>query len=214
MILPLRPIPSALPPDPQVALARSEMRQAAIARRKEIPADHIAAWSRSLCDRLATQWPQPPGRIIGFCWPMQNEPDIRPLMVRWRTQGASAVLPVVVAPGQALLFRPWHPDTSGDPLAAGAAMVPDRFGIPTPVQGPELIPDVLLLPLNAFDAAGYRIGYGGGFFDRTLAALTAQNRRPLVIGVGFEIGRVTTTYPQPHDERLDWIVTESGLFKP
>ena len=113
-----------------------------------------------------------------------------------------AALPVVIAEHEALRFREWTPET---PLAA------DRYGIPTPSAGDWLIPDLILLPLNGFDAAGYRLGYGGGYFDRTLAALSP---RPLAVGVGFEINRVASIRPQPHDQRLDWIVTENGAFRP
>lgn len=85
----------------------------------------------------------------------------------------------------------------------------DRYGIPTPERGEFEEPEALLIPVNAFDAEGYRIGYGGGFFDRTIAALA---RRPICIGVGFELARVASTYPQAHDIRLDAIVTENGVF--
>lgn len=195
-----------LPGDSPEARRRA-MRAAAIAQRNRYDAATIAAWSAALCARLDAAWPTPPGRTIGFCWPVQNEPDLRPQLRRWIARGATALLPVVVAEAAPLAFRPWQPD------AGGGAMVADRYGIPTPVAGPELDPDVLLLPLNAFDAAGYRIGYGGGFFDRTLAQLAAAGRRPLSIGVGFELGRVGSTLPQPHDQRLDWIVTEAQTLR-
>jgi 5-formyltetrahydrofolate cyclo-ligase len=188
-------------------LRRRAMRVAAIDRRNEQPSETIAGWSRAVCDRLDAGWPEPPGRVIGFCWPVRREPDLRPQMLNWIARGASAVLPVVVAPDAPLLFRPWVPE------AGRGAMVADRYGIPTPVAGPELDPDVILLPLNAFDRAGYRIGYGGGFFDRTLADLAARGRRPLSIGVGFELGFVESTLPKPHDQRLDWIVTERQTLR-
>ena len=111
-------------------------------------------------------------------------------------------LPVVVGEGQPLSFREWTPET---PLA------PDRYGIPTPTAGEWLTPDLILLPLNGFDAAGYRLGYGGGYFDRTLAALAP---RPLAVGIGFEINRIDSIRPEAHDQRLDWIVTENGAFRP
>jgi 5-formyltetrahydrofolate cyclo-ligase len=79
------------------------------------------------------------------------------------------------------------------------------------VSGAWLMPDLILLPLNGFDAAGYRLGYGGGYFDRTLAALSP---RPLAVGVGFEINRLDSIQPESHDQRLDWIVTEAGAFRP
>lgn len=224
MTFPLRPDPPPREQDPRLTAAdpqsvaawRRQLRETAIALRNGQDSDRIAAWSRALCERLAAAWPHPPGKVIGFCWPMQNEPDLRPQVLRWWAQGATPVLPVVIAPGLPLLFRPWVPepaDAAGSPEVAGAAMVPDRYGIPTPVAGPERVPDVLLLPLNAFDLAGYRIGYGGGFFDRTLAALAAAGQRPLCIGVGFDLAEVASTHPQPHDERLDFIVTENRTLR-
>ena len=92
-------------------------------------------------------------------------------------------------------------------------MVADRYGIPTPTEGDFIRPVALLLPLNAFDAQGYRIGYGGGFFDRTLSALAQTGPRPLTIGVGFDLAEVGDTQPQPHDVRLDWMVTETRTLK-
>ena len=87
----------------------------------------------------------------------------------------------------------------------------DAFGIPVPAEFQPLTPEVVLVPVNAFDAAGYRLGYGSGFFDRTLAALRPA---PCAIGVGFELGRVGSIQPAAHDQPLDWIVTERGTFGP
>ena len=95
--------------------------------------------------------------------------------------------------------------------ATDSELYADRYGIPTPMAGDWLQPELILLPLNGFDAAGYRLGYGGGFFDRTLAALSP---RPLAVGVGFEINRLESIHPETHDQRLDWLVTEAGVFKP
>lgn len=88
-------------------------------------------------------------------------------------------------------------------------MRPDRFGIPQPVEQVTLDTDLLLVPVNGFDAKGYRIGYGGGYFDRTLASLSPQ---PLTVGVGFELSRLESIEPQAHDRPLDWIVTEAGYW--
>lgn len=188
-------------PHPSAAAARAELRRAATQRRNAQDKTTIADWSAALRQHLLARWPTPPGRVIGFCWPIANEPDLRPVIEAWaRTAPIVAALPVVVAPKHPLVFRPWHP---------GAAMVTDRYGIPTPAGSESIQPEVLLIPLNAFDDAGYRIGYGGGYFDRTLAALTP---RPLSIGVGFEIGRLASIQPEPHDQRLDWIVTEAGSW--
>jgi 5-formyltetrahydrofolate cyclo-ligase len=138
--------------------------------------------------------------VLGFCWPFKGEPDLREMVARWLDahSGCQAVLPVVERPDAPLLFRPWAPDMD---------LVLDAHGILHPPEGASLRPDVLLIPLNAFDAHGFRLGYGGGYFDRTLAELAA-----LPVGVGFELGRVDTVYPQPHDRPMRWIVTEAGIF--
>lgn len=180
--------------------SRRQLRQAMLAARRDLPASRVAAWSDAIVQQLLQAFPQAPGRCIAFCWPIQHEPDVRAALAAWQVQGCQAALPVVTAPAQPLAFRPWTADT---PLEA------DRYGIPTPTSGPWVQPDVLLLPLNAFDAAGYRLGYGGGFFDRTLASLTP---RPLAIGVGFELNRVHSIQPEAHDQPLDWIVTEQGCW--
>ncbi|MBS1144719.1 MAG: 5-formyltetrahydrofolate cyclo-ligase [Proteobacteria bacterium] len=140
-------------------------------------------------------------RVVAFCWPIKHEPDVREVVARWAEAGAQAALPVVVAEDAPLAFRIWTADT---PLEA------DRYGIPTPVAGAFVQPDLILLPLNGFDGDGYRLGYGGGYFDRTLAALTP---RPLAVGVGFEINRLDSIRPESHDQRLDWIVTEAGAVR-
>jgi 5,10-methenyltetrahydrofolate synthetase len=108
-------------------------------------------------------------------------------------------MPVVVDVAAPMVFRPWTPQS---PMTA------DRHGIPIPdTDAISAAPSILLLPLVAFDATGYRLGYGGGYFDRTLAACAV---RPLTIGVGFELARLLTVYPQVHDLACDVIVTEAG----
>lgn len=180
---------------------RDHLRKAMIAARRKLPVDTVANWSAEIVRHLLQAFAQPPGRCIAFCWPIHHEPDVRAALAAWQTQGSQAALPVVTAPAQPLAFRPWTRDTR---------LEPDRYGIPTPAEGPWIQPDVLLLPLNAFDAAGYRLGYGGGFFDRTLASL---DPRPLAIGVGFELNRVDSIHPESHDQPLDWIITEAGCFR-
>jgi 5,10-methenyltetrahydrofolate synthetase len=202
---PLADAASAAPaagPDDTAARRRQTLRQRMIALRRALPAERIAGWSADIVAHLCACFPRPPGACIAFCWPVHNEPDIRAALAAWRAAGAVAALPVVNAPDQPLAFRPWFPET---PLYF------DRYGIPTPAEGPWVVPDVLILPLNAFDAQGYRLGYGGGFFDRTLAHLRP---RPLAIGVGFEINRVASIAPEAHDQRLDWIFTEAGGMRP
>ena len=195
---------AAPPPSPAPADLRRALRQRLVARREAQPAERIATWSARVCAHLAAAYPQLAGQRVAFCWPVRNEPDLRPLLATWRAAalpGFAALLPVVLAPRAPLAFRAWEADT---------ALVEDRYGIPYPPEGPFVTPEALLIPVNAFDAAGYRLGYGGGFFDRTLASLEP---RPLAIGVGFEIARVASIAPEAHDVRLDAIVTEAGVSR-
>lgn len=179
---------------------RRGLRREMVARRAALSvAEHDALSARIVAHALAAL---PAPVVAAFCWPIKHEPDVRGLLTTWARAGVRTALPVVVAEGQALAFREWTPET---PLA------PDRYGIPTPTAGEWLTPEMILLPLNGFDAAGYRLGYGGGYFDRTLAALAP---RPLAVGVGFEINRIDSIQPEAHDQRLDWIVTENGAFRP
>jgi 5,10-methenyltetrahydrofolate synthetase len=199
------PSPEHPAQDPAVrAAARAAIRRESLAARAALsPAEHAARSRRieaalaTLLDRLAAgATPR-----LGFCWPHQGEFDARPLVARLLAGGWTACLPVVVAEEAPLAFRPWTPDT---PLA------PDRYGIPMPSAGDFVRPELLLIPLVAIDPRNYRIGYGGGFFDRTLAALAAAGRRATAIGVGFDLARVADTLPGPHDIALDFVVTESG----
>ena len=187
---------------------RQSLRRQAIARRLALSTDEVAQLSAQICTNIDRQFPQLASCRVAFCWPIRNEPDLRPLIASWLRRGLpgfAALLPVVVAPESALVFRPWTP---------GSVMTTDRYGIPTPAEGESESdferPDALLIPVNAFDAAGYRLGYGGGFFDRTLAVLARGGQAPLAIGVGFELARVATTWPQAYDQRLDAVITEAG----
>lgn len=179
---------------------RRALRRELVAQRATLDAAAHAALSAAIVGQLLAALPRP--QVVAFCWPIKHEPDVRAAVDAWVAEGARAALPVVVGADQPLAFRAW---------TAGSSLQPDRYGIPTPMDGDWLQPDLILLPLNGFDAAGYRMGYGGGYFDRTLAALAP---RPLAVGVGFEINRLPTIRPEPHDQRLDWIVTEQGAFRP
>lgn len=140
------------------------------------------------------------GQAISFYWPFRAEPDLRDLMARVATAGGRVALPVVIARAQPMVFRAWRP---GEPLESGVWNIP----IP-PVSAPEVMPDIVIAPLVGFDPSLFRLGYGGGFFDRTLAAMP---RRPRVVGVGYDQAAIPTIFPQVHDIPMDAIVTESGL---
>ena len=141
------------------------------------------------------------GRIVGVYWPIRGEPDLRPWMDRVRQRGGVCALPVVVRPKAPVAFRVWQP---GDPLERGI------WDIPVPADGRTVAPDEIVAPVVGHDRACYRLGYGGGYYDRTLAALAP---RPRVIGVGMAGAALSTIYPLPHDIPMDAIVTESGAVR-
>ncbi|MDO8977471.1 5-formyltetrahydrofolate cyclo-ligase [Reyranella sp.] len=139
-----------------------------------------------------------PAIVSGF-WPIKDEIDIRPLMTHLNGEGCRLALPVVKGRGQRLSFRAWQP---GDPLESGV------FGTLQPSAGCETLePDVLLVPLLACDAEGWRLGYGGGFYDRTLEDLR-RRRKVTAIGVGFDRQLVAEVPHGADDQRLDWLLTD------
>ncbi|MBS1141517.1 MAG: 5-formyltetrahydrofolate cyclo-ligase [Proteobacteria bacterium] len=178
---------------------RRALRREMVARRAALSDAEHAGLSARIVEQVLVALPTP--RVFAFCWPIKHEPDVRAVVERWAVLGVQAALPVVVAEDTPLAFRLWTPET---------ALEADRYGIPTPMNGDFVAPDLILLPLNGFDEAGYRLGYGGGYFDRTLATLVP---RPLAVGVGFEVNRLESIRPESHDQRLDWIVTEAGAFR-
>lgn len=136
------------------------------------------------------------GRIIGTYWPFRGEPDLRNWGIRVVERGGRLALPVVIQKGWPLEYRIWTP---GDPLERGVC------NILVPSSGPAVQPDIVIAPVVGFDQAHYRLGYGGGFFDRTLAIMP---KKPLTIGVGYAQSRIPTIHPQPHDIPMDVIVTD------
>jgi 5,10-methenyltetrahydrofolate synthetase len=183
-------------------VTRAALRQDKLAARMALGQDAHAALSTRIEAHLAALLAPLPPQTLAFCAPVRGEFDARPLASRLLERGWRTAMPVVVAAATPMVFRQWTPSS---------AMALDRHDIPIPRDGTELIPGIVLLPLVAFDPQGFRLGYGGGYFDRTLAQLVP---RPLAIGVGFELGRVRDIRPQPHDIRLDAIVTEAGVARP
>ncbi|GIK96403.1 MAG: 5-formyltetrahydrofolate cyclo-ligase [Alphaproteobacteria bacterium] len=150
----------------------------------------------AILERLRAGLPALEGGAAGFYWAFKGEIDLRGLMRDLMARGSPAALPVVVEKGKPLEFWAWQPRMK---MARGI------WNIPIPAERSPLRPALLLVPLVGFDAAGYRLGYGGGYYDRTLAAMAP---RPLAIGLGFELGRLGSVAPQPHDIPMDAIVTE------
>jgi len=181
-----------------IMLWRKAERQRLISERQLMSADerrhHSDAIGHHLTDALSTLQ----GLTVGVYWPFRGEPNLRSWMGQIHSGGIRCALPVVIERRSPLVFRTWRP---------GAAMACGVWNIPVPTDGTEVLPDIVVAPVVGFDSAGYRLGYGGGYYDRTLAAMT---HKPMVIGVGFGISAVTTIHPLPHDIPMQFIVTEIG----
>jgi 5-formyltetrahydrofolate cyclo-ligase len=182
---------------------RRELRADLIARRQAVPpeqrrqaAEIIGTKLTRLCAAL--------GRcVIGFYWPIRHEINLTPWARALAQSGkATLCLPVVVEPEAPLEYWRWTPETG---------MKPGFWNIPVPVERDPIMPDLVLAPLVGFDAQGYRLGNGGGYFDRTLAAL---HPRPIAIGVGYEFAALDTIKPQPHDIPMDAVLTEQRDMLP
>lgn len=182
---------------------RRERRQALLEQRMGLAAEVRARWQSAMDRRFAEGFPQllQAGARVALYWPHRGEYDPRELAARLRSRGTQVLLPVIVAPAAPMVFREWQDD---------AALHPGPHGIAQPAAGPAVLPTVIVAPAVGFDAAGYRLGYGGGYFDRTLATLEP---RPLLIGCAHEFARLDTLHPQAHDIPLDYVVTEAGLYR-
>lgn len=185
----------------QLKTWRKSERNRLIAVRAALDTQTLEQFRQRIDAHLARSFPGLASAKLAFCWPIKGEYDARHLVRTLRERGALTALPVVVAPKQPLLFREWHP---------GVAMAAGPLDIPYPVNAPEVVAEAVLLPMNGWDKAGYRLGYGGGFFDRTLAALA---KKPVVIGVTYELARIETIHPQSWDIPVDWVVTERGVYR-
>jgi 5,10-methenyltetrahydrofolate synthetase len=180
---------------------RKAERQRLLAARERLDAATREAFRQRIDAHLSRSFPGLAAATLGFCWPIRGEYDARRLAERLRERGAVTALPVVVSPGQPLVFRVWRP---------GVALASGPLGIPYPVDSDAVVPTALLLPMIGWDEAGHRLGYGGGFFDSTLASF---EKGPVVIGIGYELGRLPSIHPQSWDVPMDWVVTERGAYR-
>jgi len=180
------------------AWRRSE-RQRLLALRTGVAPTERRQWGRQIERRLRALLEERQGITLGVYWPFQAEFDPRPVIDWLIAEGSTVALPAVVDKKGPLEYRAWRP---GEPLVDGV------WDIPTPQNREIVIPQAVLAPLVGFDRDCYRLGYGGGYFDRTLAALSP---RPLAIGVGFELSQIETIYPQAFDIAMDVVVTEAEI---
>lgn len=193
--------------DPQqakdVARWRKAERARLLADRAGLPVQLRSAAAQAIAghlDRLlAARFTTLDGLTISAWWPIKAELDLRFWLAGLEARGARAALPVVATRAAPLIFRSWTPATR---------MERGFWNIPVPAEAPAVLPDITLSPLVGWDAAGYRLGYGGGYFDRTLAALSP---RPLAIGIGLETARLATIFPQPHDVPMQVIATDAAI---
>ncbi len=167
--------------------------------RRELNYDERARCTKRIVENLQNTGVFSRRQRVGFYWPMAGEIDLRPLMTALTDQGVEAALPVIIEPKQPLEFWAWHP---GDKLDESGP-----WGIPAPATRQLVEVDVLLIPLLGFDDRRHRLGHGGGYYDRTLSEM---DPRPVTVGIGLEICRLPSIYPQAHDVAMDLIVTDAG----
>jgi 5-formyltetrahydrofolate cyclo-ligase len=185
------------------SVLRQALRRELLAARSALSPEYRAEASYQIFAQLRNILQARGARIVGAYLPIRQEPDSFPWIQAFVADGGTIALPVVLDRAQPLAFCSWAP---GDPLQQGA--LGTRHPAAHATDGVAVTPDVLVIPLVGFDAAGFRLGYGGGFYDRTLA--DASHATTTVIGVGFEQSRVPTIYPQPHDRPMHRILTEAA----
>jgi 5-formyltetrahydrofolate cyclo-ligase len=182
---------------------KAELRRQAFANRE-------VAWRQNplagaeLKQHLIEALAMPPGIAISGYWPLPGEIDVRPALAHYHAEGHPIGLPVVIGKGEPLLFRQWDPEVD---------LVQGSFRVMTPPpEATVVVPSILLVPLLAFDSEGYRLGYGGGFYDRTLAKLRSE-AHAVAVGVAYAVQEVPMVPHGSYDQPLDFIVTERAVFK-
>ncbi len=184
-----------------VVEAKRTLRAQALAHRDALAARH---GGEAAAMRFLEAVPLSPASIVAGYWPMRNELDPRPLLRRLNNAGHQCALCVVDGRRRPLTFRHWQPGMALEPGVFGTAVPPASAGV--------LTPNIVLTPLLAFDEEGYRLGYGGGYYDRTLAGLRASGgERHVAVGLAYEGQRVESVPHDAPDQRLDWIITEARV---
>jgi 5-formyltetrahydrofolate cyclo-ligase len=186
---------------PEVKAWRAQTRAALLARRAALELKDRQQRGARAKERLCAEIDLEPYRILGIYWPIRAEIDVRDIAIRHIEAGGVAALPVVVHKNAPVEFWPWEP---------GMSMRRGFWNIPVPASGTAVRPDALIIPLVGFDASCFRLGYGGGYYDRTLAALSP---RPVRIGLAYAEAQIPTIYPQPHDVPMSVVVTDGALHR-
>jgi 5,10-methenyltetrahydrofolate synthetase len=184
-------------------------RQRLIESRVRMPVTERQQASVDIAARLDAVWRGAgrllPGTVVSAYWPLRGEPDLRPWLGTLHDQGVICVLPVVVEKGAPLVFRRWSPS---------CVMQKGFWNIPVPADPAAFSPQLLVSPVVGFDEQCYRLGYGGGYFDRTLAQLQSHQRSFHVLGVGFAMSKLESIHPLAHDIPLHGVITEERVWSP
>ena len=181
---------------------KAQLRAERLAARDAIPTDLRAAKSLDMAAHAGDAIAFAPGTIISGFLPIRSEADLQPLMARWRGRGARLCVPAIID-RQTIVFRE---------LVHGVALIGTGFGTVGPGEDAAILdPEIMLVPLSAFDFRGHRIGYGAGHYDRAIDRLRQKGLSPKLIGIAFDCQEVAEVPAEPHDISLDAILTESGL---
>jgi 5-formyltetrahydrofolate cyclo-ligase len=181
--------------------AKAALRLQVRKRRASLSAEYRADAARLAALHFFNSITLAPGEVVAGYWPIRDEMDCQPILVRLMDGGQPLCLPVVMGPDVPLSMRLWEP---------GAALYPSGFGTLAPSElAPEVLPDIVIVPLLGFDGTGTRLGYGGGYYDRTLASLS---RRPRLVGLAYAAQEVEMVPREAHDLPLDAVVTEDGVI--
>ena len=190
-----------LPPMTSLRELKKHLRSEALGRRDALTAEWRIEAALAMV-AFAGEIGIKAGSVVSGFWPIRSEVDVRPLMFALRDQGARLALPAIID-RETIVFRE---------LVRGAPLVGMGFGTAGPGEDAAVLdPALMLMPLAAFDPRGHRIGYGAGHYDRAIARLHDSGMRPRLVGVAFDCQEVPAVPNEPHDARLDAILTESGL---
>jgi 5-formyltetrahydrofolate cyclo-ligase len=182
-----------------VAQSRAQLRKDLIAKRRAIPVAQKNEWDSAIAQQVLQRLKQYPSQVLGVFWPIQAEPDLLLAYQALHKMGVQLALPVVQAAQAPLQFFAWAP---------GDVMDTDRYGIPIPQATKEqLQPDCLLIPCVGFNEEYFRLGYGGGFYDRTLALASPSQAKPRTLGVSYSFAKVDFS-ADTHDIAMELIITE------
>lgn len=183
---------------PQNTSYKAELRRALLANRQAIAPKVRRQWDAQIAARLVAWWEAHRAPTLGVYWPIRGEPDLRPAYVDLASRGVQLALPVVVAKDAPLKFIAWE---------MGDEMTKDAFGVAIPTGDAEVMPSALLIPCVGFNERYYRLGYGGGFYDRTLAL----SPRPRTVGIGYAC-TFAAFDADTHDIALDTVITETSAI--